>query len=76
MGSSGASSSGRGQITEQFAQTGRSVFLVKDLSGIRQTAGCSATSRVRHLAVLDTRGTVRFEDGHAGATYRTPPTFG
>jgi signal transduction histidine kinase len=63
------------QITEQFAQTGLSVFLVKDLSGIRQTAAVFRNfPGVRHLAVVDARGTVRFEDGvHARATYHTPP---
>jgi hypothetical protein len=56
------------QLAEQFAQTGLSVFLVKDLSGIAETAAVFRHfPGVRYLAVLDRRGSVRFETGARSA---------
>ena len=55
------------QIAQQFAQTGLSVFLVKDSAGIQQAAQVFRNfPGVRHLAVVDAQGTTRFENGSQG----------
>jgi len=65
------------QITQQFVQTGLSVFLVKDSAGIAQAAQVFRNfPGVRRLAVVDAQGTVRFESGAPSATsLREPAVF-
>ncbi|MGH8522075.1 MAG: hypothetical protein ACREU9_11805, partial [Gammaproteobacteria bacterium] len=52
------------QLTRQFARTAVSVFLVKDLTAIRQTAKAFLQfPGVRYLGVVDTKTVLRFEEG-------------
>ncbi|MGH8523802.1 MAG: hypothetical protein ACREXY_06175 [Gammaproteobacteria bacterium] len=53
-----------GQLTQQFARTAVSVFLVKDLTAIRHTAKVFLQfPGVRYLGVVDTKTVLRFEEG-------------
>ncbi len=52
------------QLTQQFAQTAVSVFLVKDLTAIRHTAKVFLQfPGVQYLGVVDTKTVLRFEEG-------------
>ncbi len=52
------------QLTQQFARTAVSVFLVKDLTAIRHTAKVFLQfPGVRYLGVVDTKTVLRFEEG-------------
>jgi putative ABC transport system substrate-binding protein len=62
------------QIAQQFAQTGLSVFLVKDPAGIQQAAQVFGHfPGVRCLAVVDTQGIARFESSSYTTTSLRPP---
>ena len=60
------------QLADQFARSALAVLLVRDISGIEQTAAVFRQfPGVRYLAVLDMAGAVRYEAGaHPSAAHR------
>jgi hypothetical protein len=52
------------QLAEQFAHTSRAVFLVNDLTAIKQTSSIfQGFPGVHYLAVVDHDFRIRYEDG-------------
>jgi signal transduction histidine kinase len=52
------------QLAEQFAHTSRAVFLVNDLTAIKQTSSIfQGFPGVRYLAIVDRNFRIRYEDG-------------